>query len=220
VPEARYAYYRRCQVFRRNGEQCKAPAETGAHICYAHARQQAMEARRRHERRVVLEEAALIMRQRGHDGFDPGQIFTDFSAIQTTLGVVMRAIINGRIDSKTAGRLLWELQIAAKLLRLQERATASLKMRHSNTRSLRPTRALAKTRARFTAVGMTNLDMAKDFQHAISTPAVPRAAEQILQPHAGGLEDRRCHAGSASGWHLDRDARTPRTGVIVMERAA
>ena len=36
VPEARYAYYRRCQEFRRNGEQCKAPAEKDAQICHAH----------------------------------------------------------------------------------------------------------------------------------------------------------------------------------------
>jgi hypothetical protein len=39
VPEARYAYYRRCQVFRKNGGQCKAPAEKGSGICYAHARE-------------------------------------------------------------------------------------------------------------------------------------------------------------------------------------
>jgi hypothetical protein len=32
VPEARYSYYRRCQVFPTCGEQCKAPAEKGAHI--------------------------------------------------------------------------------------------------------------------------------------------------------------------------------------------
>jgi hypothetical protein len=46
VPGARHSYYRRCQLFRRNGEQCKAPAEKGAHICHAHAAQQAMALRR------------------------------------------------------------------------------------------------------------------------------------------------------------------------------
>ena len=56
-------------------------------------------------------------KQRGHEEFEVGHIFHDFNAIQATLAVVMRAIINGRIDSKTAGRLLWELQIASKLLR-------------------------------------------------------------------------------------------------------
>lgn len=46
VAEARYAYYRRCQVFRKGGAQCKAPAEKGSHICYAHAGQLATAVRR------------------------------------------------------------------------------------------------------------------------------------------------------------------------------
>ena len=46
VPEARYSYYRRCQVFRKGGVQCKAPAEKGSHICYAHAGQLATAVRR------------------------------------------------------------------------------------------------------------------------------------------------------------------------------
>ena len=35
VPEDRCAYYRRCQEFRNNGEQCKAPAEKGFWQCAA-----------------------------------------------------------------------------------------------------------------------------------------------------------------------------------------
>ena len=62
IPEARYAYYRRCQVFRKGGEQCKAPAETGSLICHAHAGQLAMAVRRERERRAVLEEAVAEMR--------------------------------------------------------------------------------------------------------------------------------------------------------------
>lgn len=57
VPEARYSYYRRCQIFRKGGEQCKAPAEKGSHICYAHAGQLAAAVRRERERRAVLAEA-------------------------------------------------------------------------------------------------------------------------------------------------------------------
>ncbi|HWS16423.1 MAG TPA: hypothetical protein VN223_00330, partial [Candidatus Elarobacter sp.] len=64
VPEAHYGYYRRCQVFRRNGEQCKTPAEKGALICYAHAGQLAMAVRRERERRAVLAEAVAEMRRR------------------------------------------------------------------------------------------------------------------------------------------------------------
>ena len=194
MPEARYAYHRRCQVFRRNGEQCKAPAEKGAQICYAHARQQAMEARRRQERRAVLEQAVLVMRQRGHEGGEVGHICQDFNGIQTTLAVVMRAIINGRIDSKTAGRLCWKLQIASKLLWLQQRA-AKVAARRYSSRGLE-----------------------ESCPQNVGEPA--RAAEQILRPHANDLEDRICNTSSASGWRLDEDAVTPKPSVMVIERAA
>ena len=115
-PEARYAYYRRCQVFRRNGEQCKAPAEKGTHICYAHAGQRAMALRRERERRAVLGEAVAEMRRRGKPKFEMADLFTDFKSIQVTLAVTARAVIDGRIDCKTAGRVLVQLQMASKLL--------------------------------------------------------------------------------------------------------
>ena len=104
-PEARYSYYRRCQLFRRNGEQCKAPAEKGAAICHAHAAQQAMAFRRDLERRIVLAEAVAEMRQRGKPECELVDLFTDFKGIQVTLAVMARALIAGRIDCKTAGRL-------------------------------------------------------------------------------------------------------------------
>jgi hypothetical protein len=116
VPEARYSYYRRCQLFRRNGEQCKAPAEKGAHICHAHAAQQAMALRREIERGVVLAEAVAEMRRRGKPECEMADLFTDFKGIQVTLAVVSRALIHGRIDCKTAGKLLVHLQTMSKLL--------------------------------------------------------------------------------------------------------
>lgn len=116
VPEARYAYYRRCQVSRRNGEQCKAPAEKGAAICHAHAAQQAMAFRRNLERRIVLAEAVAEMRRGGKPECEMADLFTDFKGIQVTLAVTARAVIAGRISCKTAGRLLVGLQMASKLL--------------------------------------------------------------------------------------------------------
>jgi hypothetical protein len=116
VPEARYAYYRRCQVFRRNGEQCKAPAEKGAHICYAHAGQLATAVRREQERRAVLAEAVVEMRRRGRPEFEMADLFMDFKGIQVTLAVMARALIDGRIDCKTAGQLVVHLQTLSKLL--------------------------------------------------------------------------------------------------------
>jgi len=116
MPEARYSYYRRCQVFRRNGEQCKAPAEKGSHICYAHAAQQAMAFRQDLERRVVLAEAVAEMRRQGHTECELDNLLMDFQGIQVTLAVMARAIIGGRIDCKTAGRLVMHLQTMSKLL--------------------------------------------------------------------------------------------------------
>jgi hypothetical protein len=116
IPEARYSYYRRCQVFRRNGEQCKAPAEKGAHICYAHAAQQATAFRQDLERRIVLAEAVAEMRRQGHTECELENLLMDFKGIQVTLAVMARAIIGGRIDCKTAGRLVVHLQTVSKLL--------------------------------------------------------------------------------------------------------
>jgi hypothetical protein len=117
APEARYAYYRRCQVFRRNGVQCKAPAEKGAHICHAHAGQLAMAVRRERERRAVLAEAVAEMRRRGRPECEMADLFTDFKGIQVTTAVMARAVISGRIDCKTAGQMVVQLQTFSKLLR-------------------------------------------------------------------------------------------------------
>ena len=116
MPEARYSYYRRCQVSRKGGEQCKAPAEKGSPICHAHAAQQAMAFRRDLERRIVLAEAVAEMRRQGHRECELDNLLMDFKGIQVTLAVMARAIIRGRIDCKTAGRLVVHLQTMSKLL--------------------------------------------------------------------------------------------------------
>lgn len=123
IPEARYAYYRRCQVFRKGGEQCKAPAEKGAHICYAHAGQLAMAVRRERERQAVLAEAVAQMRKQGSPECQMADLFMDFKGINVTLAVMIQAVIDGRIDCKTAGRLVVQLQTVSKLLRIYHRGT-------------------------------------------------------------------------------------------------
>jgi hypothetical protein len=120
-PEARYAYYRRCQIFRRGGEQCKAPAEKGSQICHAHAGQLAMAVRRERERQGVLTEAVAQMRRRGRPDCEMADLFMDFKGINTTLAVMAKALIAGRIDCKTAGRLVVQLQTVSKLLRTLHR---------------------------------------------------------------------------------------------------
>src|SRR5258708_18270886 len=100
IREARYAYYRRCRHFRRNGQQCKAPAVKGQPICHKHAEQATTEDRRARQRRELLAR--------------PGLGFGDFKAVQRTISAVMQALLDGSMDTKTAGRLIIEIQTASK----------------------------------------------------------------------------------------------------------
>jgi hypothetical protein len=47
IVEERYGYYRRRQRFRKNGQQCKAPAMKDTDRCYKHQEQADVERRRR-----------------------------------------------------------------------------------------------------------------------------------------------------------------------------
>jgi hypothetical protein len=135
VPEARYAYYRRCQVFRRGGEQCKAPAEKGSHICYAHAGQAALAVRRERERQAVLAEAVAQMRKQGRPDCEMADLFMDFKGINVTLAVMAQAVIDGRVDCKTAGRLVVQLQTVSKLLWMMK--TKNSPLIHTDNADLR-----------------------------------------------------------------------------------
>jgi len=103
--EDRYAYYRRCRVRRRNGEQCKAPAMKGTHICYKHLERAEMQERWKRQRQELLAR--------------PGLGFGDSRSIQRTIGAAAQAMIDGSIDFKVAGRLMLDLQTTSRLLRKQ-----------------------------------------------------------------------------------------------------
>jgi hypothetical protein len=75
-----------------------------------------MAMRRERERRAVLAEAVAQMRRRGRPEFEAKDLFMDFNGIQVTLAVMAQALIDGRIDCKTAGRLAVDLQTVSKLL--------------------------------------------------------------------------------------------------------
>jgi hypothetical protein len=100
VLEARYAYYRRCQAVKKNGEQCKGPAIKGAQICCKHGLQREMQERWR--------------RQRESLGL-PGR-FADRKSVLNALGVVGQALMEDRIDEKLAGRMMWELGMAGRYM--------------------------------------------------------------------------------------------------------
>ena len=97
IVEELYGYYRRCQRFRKNGQQCKAPALKGADRCYKHQEQADIERRRREQFTLPP--------------------LVDLKTVQREIGNVAQALIQGRIDEDYAGELLQKLERASIALR-------------------------------------------------------------------------------------------------------
>lgn len=97
IVEERCGYYRRCQRFRRNGQQCKAPAMKDADQCYKHQEQADIERRRRKQFTLPP--------------------LVDLKIVQRTIGDVAQALLEDRIDEDYAGELLQKLASASIRLR-------------------------------------------------------------------------------------------------------
>jgi hypothetical protein len=93
IVEERYGYYRRCQRFRRNGQQCKAPAMKDTDRCYKHQAQADIERRRRAQYTLPP--------------------LVDLKTVQREIGNVAQALIQDRIDEDYAGELLQKLEMAS-----------------------------------------------------------------------------------------------------------
>jgi len=101
IVEERYGYYRRYQRFRRNGQQCKAPAMKESDRCYKHQEQADIERRRREQYTLPP--------------------LVDLKTIQREIGNVMQALLEDRIDEDYAGELLQKLENASIKLRPMSR---------------------------------------------------------------------------------------------------
>jgi hypothetical protein len=97
IVEERYGYYRRCQRFRKNGQQCKAPAMKDTDRCYKHQAQADVERRRRAQFTLPP--------------------LVDLKTVQRAIGDVAQALIQDRIDEDYAGELLQKLERASMALR-------------------------------------------------------------------------------------------------------
>jgi hypothetical protein len=97
IVEARYGYYRRCQRFRKNGQQCKAPAMKDADVCYKHQGQADIERRRRAQYTLPP--------------------LVNLATVQRAIGDVAQALAQDRIDEDYAGELLQKLEEASLVLR-------------------------------------------------------------------------------------------------------
>src|ERR1700690_563871 len=91
----------RCQHLKINGTQCGSPALRRNHYCYFH--------KRWHETRIVLNANRA---RRARVALDL-PVLEDANSVQVSLMQVMRLILNGQIDPKTAGLLLYALQTAS-----------------------------------------------------------------------------------------------------------
>jgi hypothetical protein len=91
----------RCEHVKINGTQCGSPALKRNHFCYFHKRWQ--------ETRIVLN-ANRARRSRAALDLP---VLEDANSIQVSLMQVMRLILSGQMDTKTAGLLLYALQTAS-----------------------------------------------------------------------------------------------------------
>ena len=91
----------RCEHVKINGTQCGSPALKRNHFCYFHKRWQ--------ETRIVLNANRA---RRGRAALDL-PVLEDANSIQVSLMQIMRLILSGQMDTKTAGLLLYALQTAS-----------------------------------------------------------------------------------------------------------
>jgi hypothetical protein len=91
----------RCQHIKVNGTQCGSPALRHHRLCYFHKSWQ--------QSRIVLNADRA---RRTRTTFDL-PLLEDANSIQIALMQVMRLILSGQIDPKTAGLLLYALQTAS-----------------------------------------------------------------------------------------------------------
>ncbi len=94
----------RCQHLKVNGTQCGSPALRHNRFCYFH--------KLHHEERIELNLDRLKNARRRRATIDL-PVLEDANSIQVSLMQIMRLIIAGQIDGKTAGLLLYALQTAS-----------------------------------------------------------------------------------------------------------
>jgi hypothetical protein len=97
------SYPNRCQHLKINGTQCGSPALRRNRFCYFH--------KRHHEERIAIN-ADRQKAARGRATLEL-PVLEDANSIQVSLMRIMRLLISGQLDGKTAGLLLYALQTAS-----------------------------------------------------------------------------------------------------------
>src|SRR5271169_3249232 len=95
----------RCQHLKVNGTQCGSPALRRNRFCYFH--------KLHHEESIELNLDRLKSARRSRHVTIDLPVLEDANSIQVSLMQIMRLIVAGQIDGKTAGLLLYALQTAS-----------------------------------------------------------------------------------------------------------
>jgi hypothetical protein len=96
--------YMACRHIKPNGLRCKSPALKGGQFCYFHAKLHSLG----NEPYAKYGNMRLPLPE-------------DDAAIQLSVAQISDALINGRIDPKRAGQLLYSLQIASQTIDRKQR---------------------------------------------------------------------------------------------------
>lgn len=148
------SYPNRCQHLKTNGTQCGSPALRRNRFCYFHKRYQ--------EERIRL---TADRRRAPATFFLP--VLEDANSIQMSLMQIMRLLLTGQIEHKTASLLLYALQ------------TASANLRQTNFRPLRHEVILDPRDARNSLLAETHLWDDEDFEEEAADEEVDPVEQEI-----------------------------------------
>ena len=99
---------RRCQHIKTNGQQCGSPAMRAATVCYFHGSLG-------HTQHLTINQAGYYPSPSPETLTLP--VLEDYESVQMAIMQVLQKLTTGHLDSKTAGLLLYGLQIASSNLR-------------------------------------------------------------------------------------------------------
>jgi hypothetical protein len=164
------SYPNRCQHLKTNGTQCGSPALRRNRFCYFHKRYQ--------EQRIRL---TADRRRAPATFFLP--VLEDANSIQMSLMQIMRLLLTGQIEHKTASLLLYALQ------------TASTNLRQSNFKPLVHEVILDPRDARNSLLDETDLWNDEDFEEEEDEEEVDPVEQEI---------EEKCEEAARKARHVAR----------------
>jgi hypothetical protein len=170
-------YPNRCQHLKTNGTQCGSPALRRNRFCYFHKRYQ--------DERIRLN---VDRRRRGTATFFL-PVLEDANSIQMSLMQIMRLLLTGQIEHKTASLLLYALQ------------TASTNLRQANFKPFVHEVILDPRDAADSILDQTHLWDDEDFEEEVEEEEVDEVEQEIRQKE----EEAAKKARFVARWEAKKD---------------